>query len=158
MSSDILSSLVAANIAAGIAILIVILIRKPARQMIGARMAYWLWLVPVLAGLATLLPARDAGTVPAPAAPIQPIAEATVEFATAWTAPQAASPAQAGFDLALLIAIIWAGGAVVFLGAMLLQQRRTLRALRLAASSFGPAVVGVLKPLLVVPADFEQRF
>jgi beta-lactamase regulating signal transducer with metallopeptidase domain/biopolymer transport protein ExbD len=157
MSADILSSLVAANIAAGIAILIVILIRKPARQMIGARLSYWLWLVPVLAGLATLLPARDAGTVPAPAAPIQPFAEATVEFATAWTAPQAA-PAQPGFDLALLIAIIWAGGVLVFLGAMLLQQQRTLRALKLAASNFGPAVVGVLKPLLVVPADFEQRF
>jgi biopolymer transport protein ExbD len=29
---------------------------------------------------------------------------------------------------------------------------------RRAASNFGPAVVGVLKPLLVVPADFEQRF
>ena len=164
MSTEFLSTLLAANIAASAAILVVILIRKPLRQMIGARLSYWLWLVPVLAGLATLLPARDAGTVPSPAAPIQPIAEATMEFATAWTAPQAASPTQAGFDLALMIAIIWIAGVVAFLGLMLLQQQRTLRTLKLGpdgartANNFGPAVVGVLKPFLVVPADFEQRF
>jgi beta-lactamase regulating signal transducer with metallopeptidase domain/biopolymer transport protein ExbD len=164
MSTELLSTLLAANIAASAAIVLVMLIRKPVRQMIGARLSYWLWLIPVLAGLATLLPARDAGTVPSPAAPIQPIAEATVQFATAWTAPQAASPAQAGFDLALLIACLWAGGVFCSLALMLLQQQRTLRALKLtpgnpkAANNFGPAVVGVLKPLLVVPADFEQRF
>jgi beta-lactamase regulating signal transducer with metallopeptidase domain/biopolymer transport protein ExbD len=163
MGAEILSGLLAANIAASAVILVVILIRKQVRQAIGARLAYWLWLVPVLAGLATLLPARDAGTVPAPAAPIQPIAEATVEFATAWTAPQIA-PVRPGFDLALLIAIVWAAGVLAFLGLMLLQQKRALRTIRLvpgetkSAGNFGPAVVGVLKPLLVVPADFERRF
>jgi beta-lactamase regulating signal transducer with metallopeptidase domain/biopolymer transport protein ExbD len=163
MGAEILSGLLAANIAASAAILVVILIRKQVRQAIGARLAYWLWLIPVLAGLATLLPARDAGTVPAPAAPIQPIAEATVEFATAWTAPQIA-PVRPGFDLALLIAVIWAAGVLAFLALMLLQQQRALRTIRpvpgetKSGGDFGPAVVGVLKPLLVVPADFERRF
>jgi beta-lactamase regulating signal transducer with metallopeptidase domain/biopolymer transport protein ExbD len=165
MNSDILSALLAANIAASAAILLVVMIRRTARRMMGARLAYWLWAVPVLAGFAALLPARDAGTIPAPVAPIQPIAEATVDFATAWTAP-AIAPAQAAFNLALLLLIAWAAGAAGFLGLVLLQQRRALRAMKLgpgqtprrAASNFGPAVIGVLKPFLVVPADFEQRF
>lgn len=165
MSADILSALLAANIAASATILLVALIRNSARRVIGARLAYWLWAVPVFAGLATLLPARDAGTVPAPAAPIQPIAEATVDFATTWTAP-AIAPAQAALTSMLLILIIWAAGAAGFLGLILLQQQRALRAMKLApgeaprraASNFGPAVVGVVKPFLVVPADFEQRF
>jgi beta-lactamase regulating signal transducer with metallopeptidase domain/biopolymer transport protein ExbD len=166
MSADILSTLLAANIAASAAILLVVLIRKTARRMMGAELSYWLWAVPVLAGLATLLPARDARTLPAPAAPLQPIAEATVDFATSWTAPSDAIPAQAVFDVASLLMAIWAAGVLGFLGLMVLQQWRTLRALNLApseapqraASNFGPAVVGVLKPFLVLPADFEQRF
>jgi beta-lactamase regulating signal transducer with metallopeptidase domain/biopolymer transport protein ExbD len=165
MSADILSVLLAANIAASAAILLVVLIRKTARRMMGAQLAYWLWAIPVLAGLATLLPARDAGTLPAPMAPLQPIAEATVDFATSWTAPEAI-PAPAVFDVASLLIAIWAAGGLGFLGLMLLQQQRTLRALNLAprqalqraASNFGPAVVGVLRPRVVVPADFEQRF
>lgn len=165
MSADILSTLLAANIAASAAILVVLLIRNIARMMVGARLAYWLWAIPVLAGLATLLPARDAGTVPAPAAPIQPIAEATVDFATLWVAPDI-SPAQAGFSFSILILIVWAVGVGAFLGLIFVQQRRALLAMRLApggvsrraASNYGPAVVGILKPFLVVPADFEQRF
>jgi beta-lactamase regulating signal transducer with metallopeptidase domain len=166
MSADILSTLLAANIAASAAILLVVLIRKTARRMMGAELAYWLWAVPVLAGLATLLPARDARTIPGPAAPLQPIADATVDFATSWTAPSDAVPARAAFDVASLLMAIWAAGVLGFLGLMVLQQWRTLRILNLApgetpqraASNFGPAVVGVLKPFLVVPADFEQRF
>src|SRR5262245_50487136 len=120
---DILSTLLAANIAASAAILAVIVIRKPVRQMIGARLAYWLWLIPVLAGLATLLPAREAGVVPAPAVPIQPIAEATLNFATGWTGPQvvSAAPIRPAFDLVSLLLAIWAAGALCFLGLMLLQ-------------------------------------
>jgi len=165
MSADILSTLLAANLAASAAILLVILIRKTARRMMGAELAYWLWVIPVLAGLATLLPARDARTIPGPAASLQPIAEATVDFATSWTAP-AVTSAQAAFDVAALLTGVWAAGVLGFLGLMVLQQWRTLRVLNLApgetpqraASNFGPAVVGVLKPFLVVPADFEQRF
>jgi biopolymer transport protein ExbD len=48
----------------------------------------------------------------------------------------------------------------------LLQQQLALRALNLeagegarrSASNFGPAVVGVFRPLLVTPVDFEQRY
>lgn len=168
MSADILSTLLAANIAASAVILLVVLIRKPAQRMMGARLSYWLWLVPVLAGLATLLPPRPEG--PAPAAPIQPIAEATVRLANSVPSALAARP-QAVFDIVPLLIGVWAAGVVGFLALMLLQQWRTLRALKLtreektpgealwrADSNFGPAVVGVLKPLLVAPADFEQRF
>jgi beta-lactamase regulating signal transducer with metallopeptidase domain/biopolymer transport protein ExbD len=167
MSAGILSALLAANLAASAAILLVVLIRKTARRVMGARLAYWLWAVPVLAGLATLLPARDAGTL-APAAPIQPIAEATINIATSWAKPAEVVVAPTAVDVASLLAVVWVGGVLYFLALMLMQQGRTLRALKLApgeaeapqraASNFGPAVIGVLKPLLVVPMDFEQRF
>jgi biopolymer transport protein ExbD len=90
-----------------------------------------------------------------------------VDFATSWAAPPQAAPAEPAIDLALLLAGVWAAGVLCFLGLMLVQQWRTLRVLKLglqpdaikrAQGNFGPAVVGVLRPLLVVPADFEQRF
>jgi beta-lactamase regulating signal transducer with metallopeptidase domain/biopolymer transport protein ExbD len=168
MSAEILSALLVANIAASMAIVLVMLLRKPARKLMGARLAYYLWALPVLAGLATLLPPRDAGTLPSPMARLQPLAEATVDFATTWTAPAATAPARATLDFALVLLVVWAIGVAFFLAMMALQQWRTLRALDLplgpkpdvnrAANGFGPAVVGVLQPRLVVPADFEERF
>ena len=58
-AADILGGLVRMNLAAGIAILIVIALRKLVRPRFGARLAYGLWLLPVLAGAAVLLPARQ---------------------------------------------------------------------------------------------------
>src|SRR5262249_46146201 len=65
-----------------------------------------------------------------------------------------------------VLLVVWAVGACAVLSLTLVQQQRAVRAFELApdralqrsASKFGPAVVGVLRPQVVVPADFELRF
>ena len=59
-AADVLAALVAANLAMTGGILVVIAVRGTVRRLAGPRIAYALWLIPLLAGLATLLPARPA--------------------------------------------------------------------------------------------------
>src|SRR5580698_6837415 len=54
MATDILLTLVRANLAASMAILLVLLVRAPARRLFGAELAYALWL---------LVPAAMAGAL-----------------------------------------------------------------------------------------------
>src|SRR4051812_1750239 len=56
--SDALLVLVAANLAAAVAVALVMVLRAPARKLFGPRIAYGLWLVVPLAALGILLPAR----------------------------------------------------------------------------------------------------
>jgi beta-lactamase regulating signal transducer with metallopeptidase domain len=56
--ADLLSVLAKVNLAAGAAILLVIFLRKGVRSVFGARVAYGLWLLPALASIAVLMPAR----------------------------------------------------------------------------------------------------
>jgi hypothetical protein len=64
MATDVLSAVGRTNLALGIAILIVLVLRAPARRLFGARLAYPLWILPVLTAFATLLPG------PRPSSPI----------------------------------------------------------------------------------------
>src|SRR5688572_5506092 len=56
--SDIALRFLLANLAAAVAILLVIALRKPARAAFGLRLAYGLWLLVPLAALGSLLPPR----------------------------------------------------------------------------------------------------
>ena len=77
----------------------------------------------------------------------------------------AASPA---IDLSLVLAALWAAGAAAFLALMLWRQRRGMAEFGrlspgpagfwMASGQAGPAVIGLLKPRLVAPADFDSRF
>jgi TonB family protein len=155
-SIEALSTLVEATLASSAAIAMVLLVRRPLRSRFGATVGYAAWgLVPAaLAGV--LLPAA---TVPAAAyAP-------TVEV----VAVQPLASAPAGFDWTVLLLSAWALGAVVATAALALQQWRfqhglgVLRpradGLHQARSVPGlPAAVGLLRPRIVVPADFDTRY
>ncbi|HEY9144623.1 MAG TPA: TonB family protein [Arenimonas sp.] len=85
--------------------------------------------------------------------------------------PASSSPAprdpQAG---ALTVALLaWAAGALALAGWLLVQQRRFRRRLgalqkrdtglwQASADDIGPVVIGLLRPRIVVPADFETRY
>ena len=56
--SEIALRFLLANVAAAVAILLVIAMRKPARAAFGARLAYSLWLLVPLAAFGSLLPPR----------------------------------------------------------------------------------------------------
>lgn len=157
MTGDILGGLVRANLAGGAAILLLLLIRLPAKRAFGARIAYGLWLLPPIVALASLAPFSQQN---------------------AWLAVHLAAPSLGGpsriADGPLipwpgLAALGWAVGALACGGVLALRQfafvlslgrlRPALvggtKVLRAASAMVGPAVVG---SAIVIPADFEVRF
>lgn len=149
-AADVLDALVKANLASGAAILVVVALRKTARSRFGARLAYGLWLLPVLAGAAALLPARQVVVVrtAAPAAATFQIGrDLGVSHVTA---------APAGLDGPTLTVGLWlAGVAAAALVMAVLQHRFIVRARR---GGVGPAVIGLIAPRIFIPADFAERY
>lgn len=151
MENDILSLVLRANLALAVTIALVLLLRAPVRRLCGARIAYALWLTPIVAAAACFLPARVVHVVlDAPLHGVAPI--------------HAVQPSY------LLWA--WGAGALVSLVVLALRQFRFTQALghlrvrddlgarvRTAESAtHGPAVIGVLRPIIVTPSDFDARF
>jgi len=160
MIADILTGVAAANLAAGAAVLAVLGLRSPVRGAFGARAAYALWLAPLAAGLAVLAPHPQVVT------PITPIVLRATQAANA-VATQAP---HGGPVLALLLLALWLTGAAAAAVLFARRQAKFVRALgrlepfglagvyRAERSGVGPAVIGVLNPKIVAPADFEARF
>jgi beta-lactamase regulating signal transducer with metallopeptidase domain len=161
MPADLLTGLVQFNLAVGAAIALVLVMRQPLRRAFGARVAYALWLLVPLAGAASLLPARQ--VLPIEPAPLRPLAEAAAERIDVALAAAPIDGAQA------LAIAVWVVGALAALGLMAWRQWASLSLLgrllpeagglvRAANPAVGPAVVGVMRPRIIVPADFEDRF
>jgi beta-lactamase regulating signal transducer with metallopeptidase domain len=161
MAADLLRALIAANLAAALAVLVVLALRKPARRLAGARLAYALWLIAPVAAAASLLPARPA-SLPTAAAAIGP--QQMAQMVT--TLIYDAAP---GFDWPALLVGVWAVGAAIALAFVLRRQHVAIGLLgrlstqpdglvRAANAAVGPAVIGVVAPRVVLPADFEDRF
>ena len=114
-------------------------------------------------------------------APAAPLLRPSLPSANLSTGPSVASLAshspasippvtrdpQVGVLTAALLA--WAAGALAVAGWLLVQQRRFRRRLgelqkrdtglwQASADDIGPVVIGLLRPRIVVPADFEQRY
>lgn len=160
-SNELLQALIETNLAGSAAILLVLALRRPLRRAFGACVAYAAWALVPLAMLAVLLPAASAPTsmaMPALAvlAPVDAVAEVSAGRAMpdAWT----------------WVATIWALGVFASLAWMAVQQRRFLRGLggladrgddvlvTDAAVAGLPAVVGLWRPRIVLPADVQQRY
>jgi TonB family protein len=146
MILDLLTGLARANLAAAAAIVVVALLRTPARRAFGARAAYGLWLAPVLAAAATLVPPAS---VAVPLAPLAPEVVAAVGGAV--EAGVAAAP---GLPAAMFA--LWIAGSLAAAALLLWRQARYMAAI--ARREAGPAVVGALRPRIVTPGDFETRF
>jgi TonB family protein len=157
MAAELLEALVRANVAAGAAILLALLLRRPARRLFDARAAYVLWLTVPLAALASLLPRPMAMTV------LEPL---TLAASAIGAGP--ASVAVPGLAASILVAA-WLGGAIFAAGLLSRRQALFMTALgrlspgadgvlRAEHPAVGPAVVGALWPRIVTPADFETRF
>ncbi|HEY8572613.1 M56 family metallopeptidase [Phenylobacterium sp.] len=163
MVDEILPVLLRVNVAAGAAILLVIALRTTMARRFGAEAAYALWLAVPLAALTSVLPARRV-LVDAPAFLAAMGAEPTwagFDAAPGMLPDAAWNPAPALFGL-------WIAGAVASLAVLGWRQRRFSRALgrlrfeggvyRAEARGVGPALVGTLRPRIVLPADFEAQF
>jgi beta-lactamase regulating signal transducer with metallopeptidase domain len=149
MMVDLFFGLLSANLALAIAVAVVMAVRLPVRRLFGARVAYGLWSLPPLAVLGLLLPARVMKvTVPSLPAQARPAAGETFADAVAASA--------ATFDMRPLLVALWLLGVLASVAWLVVQQVQFARATR--AGKAGPAVVGVLRPRLVVPDDFTERY
>lgn len=156
MSAELWSAWWAFNAAS----LAVLLARLLWRRYLGPSATYRLWWMPVLCALVVMLPgARQGWTVFVPV------------WAPARSAIAAVAPASADPWAPTLIAI-WAVGALVILGCFVIAQWRLQQRLRalprglddraaglpVVRAEFGPALVGLWDPQMVLPCDFEQRY
>jgi beta-lactamase regulating signal transducer with metallopeptidase domain len=169
-AADILDGLVRVNLAAGAAIVGVIALRRLVRRPFGARLAYGLWLLPVLAGAAVLAPPRQVVIVREAAAVVRSAPEVHIPIAaqvqvplepaaaSAFQPTVAASPpaATVRLDPVMLLVGLWLAGAGGAALVMAVLQRRFVRQARRGA--VGPAVVGVIAPRIVTPRDFGERY
>ena len=156
---------------ATLGLVLVLLLRRPARHVFGAGPAFTLWLLPVVLALAPLLPEQ-----------VAPRAMVVVPGLTV-TPPVAAAFATqpAGIDWAQWLVAIWIVGAAGTLFRLAVHYVRLLRGMRRAPEAWmrmlaeaatpkldmrrvrmheaGPAVLWALPhSLMLLPADFAQRF
>jgi beta-lactamase regulating signal transducer with metallopeptidase domain len=163
--TDLLQGLVQTNLAAAAAILLVLLLRDPIRRRAGAHAAYLMWAIVPIAMLATLIPARVGEAVTINYAPLPAVADpapVAEETPTAATTPlvQPSNVEPAAIDwpaLARTVPLyIWLAGVIVMLIWMARRQWQFLGDVRRGLA--GPAVAGVLRPRIVTPADFRDRY
>lgn len=158
-SHELVAWLIEASLASSAAIVLVLMLRKPMRKAFGAQLAYasW-WLVPV-SWLALLLPTRvEILSSPDRVAVMgQPVTTlVAVESTQDWT---------------LLWLAAWAIGSLATAVWLWSRQRRFERALgklevvdaganvlRAQSCAGLPALVGLLRPRIVLPADHASRY
>lgn len=160
MIPTLLEALLRANLALAAAILAVMLLRRPVRRRFGPLAAYMLWLAPPVCALVSLVP------VPAPTAIMAPAVELVATAGKAVAPVAAKAPA-----LPIVLLVIWELGVLAAFGLFAVRQLRFVRAvgrltplneqpavLRGEHVEAGPLVLGWLRPRIVVPADFADRF
>lgn len=161
MAADILAVLVRANLIAVAAVLMILALRPAVTRRFGAQIAYGFWWLAPLTVVAGLLPARRVVVEVAPAFAAEPLAGAL-------NLQPPVVEAGIGFDQAPWLVLVWVLGVGVSLAVLAWRQDRFVRSLgllrreagvyRAQAAGIGPAVVGALRPRIVVPSDFEARF
>ncbi len=134
-TADLIVTLARANLAASGAILLVLALRALSRRLCGAHIAYGLWLLPPAAVAGGLMPGWTDALV------------AADDAGRTWLD---------GAGRADGMAVLWAAGLAASIAMALWRQARFDAAAR--AGRAGPAVVGVIAPRLVAPADFATRF
>jgi len=163
MMHDILPLLGRGALAAGIALAFVLVLRVPARRGFGAAFAYRLWLLVPAALLAMLLPAPVRPLLPAlQVAPSAPLSSTTIDL-------RAVAGDTAAIDWQAYFLVLWIAGALILLSIFVYQQWRYMKALgalsvgddgtlRAQADAGSPALVGLLRPRIIVPSDFASRY
>ncbi len=163
MAADIIDLLARTTLVLSAAILLLLLLRAPLGRLAGFRVVYasW-WLVPI-ALLALALPAP---TIQPEAMLVAPVsAEESTVVDTLWIE----SSLFGGADASVFLLMIWLVGCALSAGMFLRQQRRFRRRvgrlssrpdgnLESATRLHGPVLIGLFRPRIIVPLDFDQRY
>ncbi|MHB8913038.1 MAG: M56 family metallopeptidase, partial [Lysobacter sp.] len=157
--ADVAGLLLETTLVGSAAVLLVLILRRPLRNACGAAVAYAAWALVPAAVIAVALPAA---TVTVAAAPVAILSNAA-------TVPLAVVPIAVPFDAAPWLLVAWLAGMAVMVLRLGRQQRAFRRGLgqlrpradglQQAESVAGlPAALGLLRPAIVVPADFDSRY
>jgi bla regulator protein blaR1 len=160
MSASSLLLLVQLTLVSSAAVLLVGALRGPVRRMVGARAAYWLWIVVPACVLAILMPA-----------PPVPFLEISLLPSVAGGLSEAlgsASTIEASSNYAEVLFAIWLAGVLFMATWLVIRQQAFVRSLgQVVADAEGtfrsdrilaPMLVGALRPRVIVPKDFESRY
>ena len=148
---------------------LVMLLRGPVARWLGAGVAYWLWLLPLARMMLPALPQEVASPSPLQRAVDQ------AGLSTLLDAAPSALPVQSQWSIPWLeiAASLWLLGVAAFLIVQAIGYVRFRRfilngatpigeegRIRLITSprAGGPLAFGVLRPIIVLPADFALRF
>jgi beta-lactamase regulating signal transducer with metallopeptidase domain len=167
MTSELLRELIALTIASTLSILVTLAIRRGVRAVFGAVAAYSAWLLVPAAMLALLLPTphSSGATTIGMSFRIDPIS--TLNHALDG-ALGASLQTVHSFDWAMWAIGAWAAGAALFCLYLAGLQRAFVKSLgtlsgsrcvlRATQSAGCPALLGVLRPKIILPIDFESRY
>lgn len=162
MINSFLHSLLIVTVTSSIAILFVGILRKPLRYSIGARAAYWQWLLVPASASAVLLPA--------PLHSVRMMTESAPGPVSAALSGAMVSIDAAGASSQFLVMglTIWLLGTAVMAMWLVRRQRVFVRSLGdltihpdgayRSKSVVAPLLVGAWGARVVVPADFEARY
>jgi beta-lactamase regulating signal transducer with metallopeptidase domain len=164
MAADALDVLMQLNLALAGAVLLVLALRRSMRVWFGVRVTYTLWWIVPASLVATTLPARTIEIVTAVTVPHTLAARSTA----AGVEPSVQLPTLEFIDVSSVLGL-WLVGVAVMLAVLTVRQRAFVASLgqlsrnedgtlRAEASGVGPAILGALRPKLVLPKDFEMRF
>jgi len=148
---------------------LVMLLRRPVARWLGAKAAYWLWLLPLAR---MTLPALPQGV--ANPSPLQRAAD-QAGLPTLLDAASVTLPLQSGSGIPWLeiAASLWLLGVILFLtvqaigyirfrhfilnGATLIGEEGRIRIVT-SPKAGGPLAFGLIRPVIALPADFALRF
>jgi beta-lactamase regulating signal transducer with metallopeptidase domain len=172
MAADLFDILMRATAALSVSALSVLLLREPVRRFCGARIAYGLWTIVPISTFAAFLPARRLYEAPIATtdAANHPALAATEAALEPVTAPGSLVISSFPLDPPSLLVAIWVAGVAVSLSGFYIGQKRfnasagRIRPSRdrshfvAASNAAGPAIIGFIRPRIVMPADFETRY
>lgn len=158
-STDMLTWLIEATLATTAALPSILLLRSPLRRRFGAAVPYALWTLMPAAVIAVLLPGPTTVLM----------REVTAQQVSVGMSHVSASSAATYPDTAVWLCAIWLLGTCVAILRLGMQQRRFEHSLgRLRNLGDGlweaevaaglPAALGLLRPMIVVPSDFDTRY
>jgi beta-lactamase regulating signal transducer with metallopeptidase domain len=160
MVSELLNILEMATAASTCGMLLTLLLRIQLRTFFGPLIAYFLWLLVPTSLIVLLLPAPSAGLKAALPVPLS---------MPSLTGHVASVSMSSGVDWTVWLLVAWGIGALLCCSRLVRQQRRFIASLglpidrsgevlRAAFSTGSPVVMGMMRPKIVVPSDFETRY
>ncbi|HEY6455999.1 MAG TPA: M56 family metallopeptidase [Steroidobacteraceae bacterium] len=167
MKSELVRQLLSLTLASSLGIITALALRRLMRRMFGARASYSLWLLVPLAMISVLLPHMHAAASSAAIAAL-PATTFPLTYALHRSFDSLAAASATPIDAARCTLGGWGAGAAMFALYLVALQRAFVKSLgpltgsrcvlRAEHSVGCPALIGVIRPKVILPADFRSRY